>query len=211
MAKPLTREEIANTERKLDMPLDDIIKMSKNTTNRPKKQQRASNKSQKVFNNSSQEKALKVRSYMNSRRFVRQGALAQRRSNFQGSQFPLAREVARNAATASFRNRPFSRNVAAHTDKARPGSFMVQRGAANGGYAAKSQQRQSQQQAQAQRELQQQEGDGGVKQRPKTLDSLFANMKEQRMKSMSRQNNSVPRGGNAGRPMVPWARGRFAY
>lgn len=211
MAKPLTREEIANTEKKLDMPLDDIIKMSKNATNRPKKQHRAPNKNQKVFNNPSQEKALKVRSYMDSRRFVRQGALAQRRSNFQGNQFPLAREVARNAATAPFRSRPFGRNVVAHPDKERSGSFMFQRGAANGGFVAKSQQRQSQQ-PHSQPESQQQQGDGDVKQRPKTLDSLFANMKEQRLKSMSRQNNYVPRrGSNAGRPKVPWARGRFNY
>lgn len=85
--------------------LDDIIKMSKNTTTKPKKQQRApvgkfcfmklyfsspilvfrhvvdliryafyfgQNKNAKVFNNTAQEKALKVRRYMDSRPFVRQ-------------------------------------------------------------------------------------------------------------------------------------------
>ncbi|KDP25290.1 hypothetical protein JCGZ_20446 [Jatropha curcas] len=195
--KPLTREEIANTEKKLDMPLDDIIKMSKNTTIKAKKQRSAPNKSQKVFNNPVREKALKVRRYMDSRPFVRQGALAQRRSNFQGNRFHLTTEVARKAAVAPFRNKPFDRNVAANSDKARTGAFMVQRKAGNGGFAAKSPQ-----------QLQQQ-GDGGVKPRPQTLDSRFANMKEERMRVLSRRNNGVQCNGIGGRPRVPWARGRF--
>ena len=46
------------------------------------------------------------------------------------------------------------------------------------------------------------------KQRPQTLDSLFANMKEQRMRVLSRQNNAVQRnGGGNWRP--PLGRGRF--
>lgn len=49
------------------------------------------------------------------------------------------------------------------------------------------------------------------KQRPQTLDSLFANMKEERMRVLSRKNNAVrqvqrSRGGPQ-RP--PWRRGRF--
>ncbi|KAJ6701860.1 RIBOSOME MATURATION FACTOR, partial [Salix koriyanagi] len=115
--KPLSREEIANTEKKLDMPLDDIIKMSKNTT-KPKKQQRAPIKNQKMFNNPAHEKALKVRRYMDSRPLARQGALAQRRSNFHGNQFPLAYEAARKAAVAPFHNRNFGRNFVANSNNA---------------------------------------------------------------------------------------------
>uniref|UniRef100_A0A6N2M510 Uncharacterized protein n=1 Tax=Salix viminalis TaxID=40686 RepID=A0A6N2M510_SALVM len=116
--KPLSREEIANTEKKLDMPLDDIIKMSKNTT-KPKKQQRAPIKNQKMFNNPAHEKALKVRRYMDSRPLARQGALAQRRSNFHGNQFPLAYEAARKAAVVPFHNRNFGRNFVANSNNAR--------------------------------------------------------------------------------------------
>uniref|UniRef100_A0A2P2KDU4 Uncharacterized protein n=1 Tax=Rhizophora mucronata TaxID=61149 RepID=A0A2P2KDU4_RHIMU len=122
-AKPLTREEIANTEKKLDMPLDDIIKMSKNTTVKAKKHQRASNKSKKVFNNAAQERALKVRQYMDSRPFVRQGFLAQRRSKFQGNQFPFAAEAARKAAVALFRNRPMDRPVVINSNKPRSNAY----------------------------------------------------------------------------------------
>lgn len=39
-----------------------------------------------------------------------QGALAQRRSNFQGNQFPVANMVARKAAAAPIRNRPYMGN-----------------------------------------------------------------------------------------------------
>lgn len=42
--------------------------------------------------------------------FGYQGALAQRRSNFQGNQFPLAAEFARKAAVAPLRNRAFGYN-----------------------------------------------------------------------------------------------------
>ncbi|KAJ6393525.1 hypothetical protein OIU77_022886 [Salix suchowensis] len=196
--KPLSREEIANTEKKLDMPLDDIIKMSKNTT-KPKKQQRAPIKNQKMFNNPAHEKPLKVRRYMDSRPLARQGALAQRRSNFHGNQFPLAYEAARKAAVAPFHNRNFGRNFVANSNNARAASFTVKR-AANGGFATKSLPRQNQQQHQ---------GDAGAKQRPQTLDLLFANMKEQRMKVLSRKNNAIQYNGGGRRPRVPWARGHF--
>lgn len=43
-----------------------------------------------------------------------QGFLAQRRSNFQGNQFPLAAEAARKAANAAFRNRAFPHNQMAN-------------------------------------------------------------------------------------------------
>lgn len=58
-----------------------------------------------------------------------------------------------------------------------------------------------------------QEDNAVPKQRPQTLDSLFANMKERRMKAFSPPNNGggvqLNGGGRGGRPRVPWARGRF--
>lgn len=50
------------------------------------------------------------------------------------------------------------------------------------------------------------------KQRPQTLDSLFANMKEERMRFLSRKNNAVlqVQQRNLGGPQrPPWRRGRF--
>ncbi|KAK9009896.1 hypothetical protein V6N11_036419 [Hibiscus sabdariffa] len=115
-AKPLTSEAIALTEKKMDMTLDDIIKMSKNPSIKGNKQQqqqrRISNKSQRPMNNAAKDKAFKVQQYMNSRASLRQGVLAQRRSNFQGDRFPFAVEAARRAAVAPFRNRAFNRRVA---------------------------------------------------------------------------------------------------
>ncbi|MBA0559448.1 hypothetical protein Golob_016410, partial [Gossypium lobatum] len=102
-AKPLTSEAIALTEKKMDMTLDDIIKLSKTSSNKTKKQRRVLNKGQKPFNNAAKAKALKVRQYMDSRSSVRQGFLAQRRSNIPGNQFPLAAEAARRASVAPVR------------------------------------------------------------------------------------------------------------
>ncbi|KAJ6695299.1 RIBOSOME MATURATION FACTOR [Salix koriyanagi] len=79
--KSLTHEEIANTEKKLDMPLDDIIRMSKNTA-KPKKQQRAPIKNQKMFYNSTHEKALKMRHYMDSRPFGSAGCFGSKKVKF---------------------------------------------------------------------------------------------------------------------------------
>lgn len=49
-----------------------------------------------------------------------------------------------------------------------------------------------------------------AKQRTQTLDSLFANMKEQRMKVLSKPNNG-PRRNGGGQQTVPWVRGRLHY
>ncbi|XP_021291875.1 uncharacterized protein LOC110422328 isoform X1 [Herrania umbratica] len=206
-AKPLTSEAIALTEKKMDMTLDDIIKMSKNST-KAKKQQRAPIKSQKPVNNAAKEKALKVRQYMDSRSSLRQGVLAQRRSNFQGNRFPLAAEAARRAAIAPIRVRAFNGSRVANMNKpSRIGAPPVQRRAVNGGFAAKPHHHHQQQQQQQQQQ-QEQQGNVATKQRPQTLDSLFANMKEQRMRVLSRQNNTAQRNGG-GRQRMPWGRGRF--
>ncbi|KAF5774733.1 hypothetical protein HanRHA438_Chr13g0614541 [Helianthus annuus] len=102
------------TEKKMDMSLDDIIKMSKNGTGANKgKKQRIPNKNQKFSNNVVQDKSMRLRRFMDSRSSLRQGVLAQRRSNFQGNQFPLAAEAARKAAVAPIRNRNFNGNQAA--------------------------------------------------------------------------------------------------
>ncbi|KAK2664293.1 hypothetical protein Ddye_002867 [Dipteronia dyeriana] len=217
-AKPLTTEAIALTEKKMDMTLDDIIKMSKNTTaTKTKQQHRVPNKGQKTFGNAVQEKAFKVRQYMGSRSSVRQGVLAQRRSNFQGNHFPLTTEVARKATSAPARNRAFNGSIVPNKmNRARGGAHPVQR-RSNGGFAKSQQQRRQQQQDNA-----------VTKQRPQTLDSLFANMKEQRMKVVSRQNKNTGGGGGVqrnntggggvqrsggiqrnggGRVRLPWVRG----
>ncbi|CAN0840954.1 hypothetical protein LINGRAHAP2_LOCUS3026 [Linum grandiflorum] len=108
--RPLTREQIANTEKKLDMPLGFANSCFV-----------LQNKNQKVFNNHVQGKAFKVNQYMDSRSFVRQGALAQKRSNFQGSHFPIAKDFARKAAVVPLRNsnRPFNNNAMPNANKAR--------------------------------------------------------------------------------------------
>ncbi|XP_059443190.1 uncharacterized protein LOC132176327 [Corylus avellana] len=193
--KPLTSEAIAITEKKMDMALEDIIKLSKNTKTKPKKQRRVPSKNQKSSNNLAQDKSMKVKRFMDTRSSLRQGFLAQRRSNFQGNQFPLATEVARKAAAAPLRNRAFGRNRVANWNKARSGAPPVQRRAPNGDFAAKS-------------PRQQQQANAVPKPRSQTLDSLFANMKEQRMRILSRQNNApLPRNGGGSR-IPPWARGR---
>ncbi|KAG4131086.1 hypothetical protein ERO13_D09G185000v2 [Gossypium hirsutum] len=189
-AKPLTSEAIALTEKKMDMTLDDIIKMSKNTSNKSKKQPRIPNKIQRPVSNAAKDKALKVRQYMDSRASVRQG-----------NRFPFVAEAARRAAVAPFRNRAFNSRRVANLNKPRVGAPPVQRRATNGGFTAKPQRQQQQ--------LQQDQQENIVtKQRPKTLDSLFANMKEERLRVLSHQNNGVQPNGR-GRQRMPWGRGRF--
>ncbi|PIN20139.1 hypothetical protein CDL12_07155 [Handroanthus impetiginosus] len=117
-AKPMTSEAIALTEKKMDMTLDDIIKMSKTNAAKPKKQ-RVSNRSQKFFNNVKPDNALKVRRFMDTRSSLRQGALARRRSNFQGNQFPLATEAAKKAAAAPIRSKAFNRSRPFNVNKPR--------------------------------------------------------------------------------------------
>ncbi|XP_058732112.1 uncharacterized protein LOC131603712 [Vicia villosa] len=208
VAKPLIAELVALTEKKMDMTLDDIIKMSKN----PKvtKQIRVSNKSKKFTNTFAQDKSLKARRYMESRSSLRQGVLAKRRSSFQGNQFPLATEVARKVVAAPLHYGFANCNKMANWNKPRFQVPVNQRRAANGGFAAKPLPQYHQQQQQHQHHYQPQ--DVNIKkpnnQRPHTLDSLFANMKEQRMKAFSRQNNAVQHNG-AGNGRPQWGRGRY--
>ncbi|MFS7927137.1 hypothetical protein Hanom_Chr04g00305431 [Helianthus anomalus] len=184
------------TEKKMDMSLDDIIKMSKNGTSANKgKKQRIPNKNQKFSNNVVQDKSMRLRRFMDSRSSLRQGVLAQRRSNFQGNQFPLAAESARKAAVAPIRNRNFNGNQAATSYRPR-GVARPAKNNSNGGFAVKKQVKVA------------------SKQKPQTLDSLFANMKEQRMQQQNQNQNQNQNRNNSGRrngagqqrPRPPWAR-----
>ncbi|CAH1453569.1 unnamed protein product [Lactuca virosa] len=191
--KPLTTAAIAMTEKKMDMSLDDIIKMSKTgsgtRTNKTKKQ-RVPNKNHNFTNNDVEDnKSMKLHRYMDTRSSLRQGVLSQRRSSFQGNQFPLAVEAARKAP---IRSRNFMRNQPMTSYRPR-GASVQNRGVANQKQVKKvSNQKQ--------------------KQRPQTLDSLFANMKEQRMKVLSQNNNTNTRRRTGGgvhaqqRPTPPWTR-----
>ncbi|XP_061361028.1 uncharacterized protein LOC133304959 [Gastrolobium bilobum] len=116
-AKPITAQVIALTEKKMDMKLEDIIKMSKNT--KAVKQRRVPNKSQTFSNTLPKDKSSKVHRYMESRSSLRQGVLAKRRSNFQGNQFPLANEAALKAVAAPLHYRVSNRNKVASWNKAR--------------------------------------------------------------------------------------------
>ncbi|GMH22639.1 hypothetical protein Nepgr_024482 [Nepenthes gracilis] len=175
----------------MDMTLDDIIKMSKSKTAKSKNQ-RASNKSRKFFNGA-QGKQLRMRQYMDSRSALRQGVLAQRRSNFQGNRFPIASEAARRAAVAPLRNRAFIRGKTTNwNNKPRAVAPLSQKGFAPAANTTK-------QMPQLQMT------------KPKTLDSLFANMKEQRTRSTSHPNYGRHRGGGAANQRrLPWGRGQFA-
>ncbi|GAB4834566.1 hypothetical protein Ancab_032824 [Ancistrocladus abbreviatus] len=196
-AKPLTPEAIALTEKKMDMTLDDIIKMSKSNAAKTNKQ-RASNKSHKIFSGA-QDKSLKVRQYMDSRSSIRQGVLAQRRSNFQSSKFPLASEAARRAASAALQNRAFGRGRAANWNKPRNGAPLWQQGNATTSASVKPQQQRHQQDQHQHQQIT----------KPKTLDSLFANMKEQRMRDLARLNFTGRCGGAGNHRMRQLGRGRF--
>ncbi|KAM1258821.1 hypothetical protein ACFX13_039108 [Malus domestica] len=198
--KPLTTEAIALTEKKMDMTLEDIIKMSK-VAPKGKNQRRASNKSQNFAKVAAQDKPTKLRRFMDSRSSIRQGVLAQRRSNFQRNQFPIAAEAARKAAVAPPRNRAFNRNRVPNW-KPRAGAPFDQRRVANVGFGNKLQLPQQQQ-----HQHPRQQENALPKQRPQTLDLLFANMKEQRMRAQPRQNNGVLRTNRGGQQRPPWGRG----
>ncbi|CAG7881585.1 hypothetical protein BRARA_C02654 [Brassica rapa] len=171
--KPITTETVALTEKKMDMSLDAIIKMSKrNNTNVNKgKKLRASNKKEK-FNGAAKNSTVKAQRYMDSRSDVRQGAFAKRRSNFQG---PVTTAVARDVASgAPIRGRPYNAGRMANTNQSRFITPPAQYGSAPRGFVSKQQQWEKIEQKQA--------NGGGQRQGPQTLDSRFANMKEERMR-----------------------------
>ncbi|XP_048631992.1 uncharacterized protein LOC106438807 isoform X10 [Brassica napus] len=178
--KPITTETVALTEKKMDMSLDAIIKMSKrNNTNVNKGKKlrasvsslklRASNKKEK-FNGAAKNSTVKAQRYMDSRSDVRQGAFAKRRSNFQG---PVTTAVARDVASgAPIRGRPYNAGRMANTNQSRFITPPAQYGSAPRGFVSK----------QWEKIEQKQPNGGGQRQGPQTLDSRFANMKEERMR-----------------------------
>ncbi|XXG90002.1 hypothetical protein AAC387_Pa12g1871 [Persea americana] len=178
-----TSEAILLTEKKVDMTLDDIIKMSKKSSSKARTP-RASNKRRRFPISGAPQGRIspKVQRYMDSRSSLRQGLLAQKRSNFQGNQFPLAREVARKTAAAPIRNGPFSQNRVANQNKRRPAGLRN---------------------APMNRPIEKVKM--VPKQRPQTLDALFANMKEQRMRQ---QQPMTARGKKAGRQGTQHWQGR---
>ncbi|KAM0946012.1 hypothetical protein DsansV1_C09g0090281 [Dioscorea sansibarensis] len=95
---------IALTEKKLDMTLDDLIKMSKKTSSQRRRRQRVPIKPQGIFGNYTSQSTSRLRQFMDSRSSIRQGVLANKRSHIQGNQFPMTAEVAKKAASVSVHN-----------------------------------------------------------------------------------------------------------
>ncbi|CAH8388534.1 unnamed protein product [Eruca vesicaria subsp. sativa] len=206
--KPITTETVALTEKKMDMSLDAIIKMSKSNTNVNKgKKQRASNKKDN-FNGAAKNSTVKSQRYMDSRSDVRQGAFAKRRSSFQGNQFPFTTAVARNVASgAPPRGRPYNAGRMANTNQSRFITPQAPYGSAPRAFVAKQQQQWE--------KIDQKQGNGGGGQRqgPQTLDSRFANMKEERMRMRMRRftekGNNVGNNNGVGlqyQQQCPWGR-----
>ncbi|GAA0182766.1 hypothetical protein LIER_30421 [Lithospermum erythrorhizon] len=195
-AKPLSPEALALTEKKMNMTLDDIINMAKTNENKGRKQ-RVWNRNRKSSNNSSQDKNANVQRFMNTRVSMRQGALAERRTNFQSNQLPLATEAAKKAVFAPMHNKAFNQRRVVNVNKLRVAPPPPQKKFANGGGFMRKQ------------NFQHQAKPALVWQKPQTLDSLFANMKEQRLKSLPQQNNGPRRNGGGHPSIVPWARRHF--
>ncbi|KAL0711908.1 hypothetical protein Bca4012_018886 [Brassica carinata] len=188
--KPITTETVALTEKKMDMSLDAIIKMSKSNTNVNKgKKQRASNKKES-FSGAAKNSTVKGQRYMDSRSNVRQGAFAKRRSSFHGNQFPVTTSVARNVAYGTpLRGRQYNAGRVTNKNQSRFITPPAQYGSAPIGFLAKQQQqREKIEQKQANG------GGGGQRRGPQTLDSRFANMKEERM----RMRRFTEKGSNVG-------------
>ncbi|RVX04202.1 hypothetical protein CK203_015691 [Vitis vinifera] len=100
-------------------------------------------------------------------------------------------------------------SVLLHSDSSMFKVGALHRNVANGGFTVKyQQQQQQQQQHQHQQQQQHKQVKPVPKQRPQTLDSLFADMKEQRMRVSSRQNNAGRQNG-FGVQRLPRGRGRF--
>ncbi|AEE82959.1 ribosome maturation factor [Arabidopsis thaliana] len=274
----------------MDMSLDEIIKMEKSNTNVNKgKKQRVLNKKEK-FSGAAKNSAVKAQRYMDSRSDVRQGAFAKKRSNFQGNQFPVTTTVARKAASATPRGRPYNGGRMTNTNQSswsivgrlkwvdarllrqhedsdaqifmiehatdhsssclllipdkvlknyretgvsvlvffhsilhEPATYFLctegirimkfiappaQNRASQRGFVGKQQQQQREKIVQQQANG----GGGGQRQWPQTLDSRFANMKEERMRMRRFADNRSNVGNNGAgshqqqRSMVPWVR-----
>lgn len=63
-----------------------------------------------------------------------------------------------------------------------------------------------QQQQQQREKLEQKQANGGQREWPQTLDSRFANMKEERMRRLTDMRSNVGNINAQQRPMLPWTR-----
>ncbi|KAL6646438.1 hypothetical protein ACP70R_018046 [Stipagrostis hirtigluma subsp. patula] len=160
-ALPITAEAIAFTEKKMDMTLEDIIKMSKKKNPGGKKTPRQPIKKRPFQNGNTSQGNAKVQRFMESRSSIRQGVLAQRRSNLGGNQFPVTKQAAKKAAMMPVRNRAVRWNKPS-------ASTLVQRRPVGDAFPnAKGKEAQNQ--------------------APRTMDALFAQMKAQRMRTVPQQ------------------------
>ncbi|CAA7037397.1 unnamed protein product [Microthlaspi erraticum] len=197
---PLLAEAIAITEKKVAMALDDIIKQSKRNSsrNKGKRSRRQKNKNQN-FNGAANNNTSKVRHYVNSLSAVKQGAVAKRRSNFQGNQYPVTANIAHKAATApplSVRGRAFNAGRMTSANQSRLLAPPAQNISVHARFTTKR------------HEVDQKVENGGGGKRKKTLDSRFASIKQQRK---SNNNNNYGVGVHFPR-LPPWARAtRFTY
>uniref|UniRef100_A0ACD6A0C0 Uncharacterized protein n=1 Tax=Avena sativa TaxID=4498 RepID=A0ACD6A0C0_AVESA len=166
---PLTAEAIAFTEKKMDMTLEDIIKMSKKKTPAGKKASRQPIKKNPFQNGSSNQGNGKVQRFIESRSSIRQGVLAQRRSNLDGNQFQITKTAAKTAAAMPVRGR------ADRWNKPSAPSTSVQRRPVS-------------------ETLQNSKGKEMHKEQPRTMDALFAQMKQQRMRIMPPQQSNATHG-----------------
>jgi hypothetical protein len=159
---PITAEAIAFTEKKMDMTLEDIIKMSKKKNPGGKKPPRQPIKKRPFQNGNSNQGSAKVQRFMESRSSIRQGVLTQKRSNLGGNQFAATKQAAKKAAAMSVRN-----NRAVRWNKPSV-STLVQRRPVGDAF-------------------QNSKGKEAQNQTPRTMDALFAQMKAQRMRSAPQQ------------------------
>jgi len=159
---PLTAEAIAFTEKKMDMTLEDIIKMSKKKNPGGKNPPRQPIKKRPFQNANTNKGNGKVQRFMESRSTIRQGVLAQRRSNLGGSQFAATKQAAKKAAAMPMRS-------GAVYWKKPSASTLVQRRSVGDAFQ-NTKVKESQNHA-----------------APRTMDALFARMKAQRMRTAPQQ------------------------
>ncbi|KAH7685895.1 Ribosomal protein S18 protein [Dioscorea alata] len=158
--EPLINDMLALTEKKLDMTLDDLIKMSKKNSSQRRRRQRVPIKSQGIFGNNTYQGTSKLRQFMDSRSSIRQGVLASKRSHFQWNQFPMITEVAKKAASVPVHNWVVNWN------KRRFAAAPAQKKATESSLPGK--------------------GNVMGNQKPWTLDARFASIKELRMRGPQR-------------------------
>ncbi|CAN8230792.1 unnamed protein product [Cochlearia groenlandica] len=186
---PLISPTIALAEKKMAMALDDIIKMSKRrkNVNKGKRSRRQKNK-KRNSNGAAKENTSKVRHYVNTLSAVRQGAVVKRRNRFP--------RTAAASPPLSGRGRDFNARRIITVDQSRLVAPSAQSRYVHGRFAVKRQE--------VVDERVEKEGE-----KRKTLDSRFANMKEQRKRQKSNNYGvgllQVPR-------FPPWARDtRFSH